>query len=231
MNCLPVIFENAYRNMSDGIIAFDAEEKILFVNRTAERILKCQEETLLGTAIKELFDGSRMIIDDDGCSLEIGDYIIRFISNSKFRTPWYKTVAGEFADNDGKTCWMLVFSYIYNSRHSQSSTVAAEEAFSTNQTRIFIKDIDAGGVYIQCNNTFAESINYSREEVIGRRDIDLFSAEDTATFRKGDLQALKQQTPIFSNLSCATVSDGQRCSTPLNLPSITPKGISAYAQL
>lgn len=79
MKYLPVIFENVYRNMSDGVIAFDEKDRIIFVNRTAERILTETEASLLNTDIKEVFAQGHIKIDDDGFRFELKSYVLKFI--------------------------------------------------------------------------------------------------------------------------------------------------------
>ena len=61
---------------------------------------------------------------------------------------------------------------------------------------IMIKDTE--GKFVHVNNQFAESIGKKAEDLIGKSDYDLFSAELADYFRKGDLSVIETGKPIIT---------------------------------
>ena len=57
---------------------------------------------------------------------------------------------------------------------------------------VFFKDVN--GVYLGCNPTFAEFVGRSREEIVGKTDLDLFNRETAELFRENDRLMLASQT-------------------------------------
>lgn len=60
---------------------------------------------------------------------------------------------------------------------------------------VFVKEVDDQR-YILINKAGEDILGYSRNDIIGRRDIDLFSAERAGAFRSHDEMALMSATPV-----------------------------------
>ncbi len=71
---------------------------------------------------------------------------------------------------------------------------------------IFYKDVN--GVYLGCNPPFAEFVGWSRDEIIGKTDYDLFTKEIADFFRKHDKLMLDLQKPR-QNEEWITYPDGR----------------------
>jgi len=72
---------------------------------------------------------------------------------------------------------------------------------------IFFKDIN--GVYLGCNPPFAEFVGWSRAEIIGKTDYDLFDKEVADFFREHDRLMLELRQPRH-NEEWITYPDGPK---------------------
>ena len=73
---------------------------------------------------------------------------------------------------------------------------------------LFIKDV--GGVYLDCNPAFARLYDTSCAEIIGKNAAVFVSAEQAASFREHDREALAAGKPITHEQWRTFASDGQR---------------------
>lgn len=88
-----------------------------------------------------------------------------------------------------------------------SSNAQLRTILDTSPDLIFFKD--SSGVYLGCNNAFAEFVGQSEAEIIGKTDFELFDAEIAAFFRDNDRKML-ELGQRRSNEEWVTYPDGHR---------------------
>ena len=105
-----------------------------------------------------------------------------------------------------------VFDRMLQTMNSREQEIARSNALlrsilDTSPDLIFFKD--SQGVYLGCNNAFAEFVGRPEAEIIGHTDFDLFSAEVAEFFRDND-QKMLESGQRRSNEEWLTYPDGRR---------------------
>lgn len=78
---------------------------------------------------------------------------------------------------------------------------------------IFYKDAD--GVYLGCSENFASSVGRTREEIVGRTDMELFSPDLSATFLANDRDVMQNKAPIMFDTEIPTLEGSVMMETVL----------------
>ncbi|UTJ07668.1 ATP-binding protein [Arcobacter roscoffensis] len=66
-----------------------------------------------------------------------------------------------------------------------------EKTFDLLENLVYFKDLE--GKYILCNDSFCKYTNYTKEEVIGKTDYELFNEEDAKAFTTNDQSVINQK--------------------------------------
>jgi PAS domain S-box-containing protein len=95
------------------------------------------------------------------------------------------------------------------------------------RTPIFVKD--SAFRFVLVNQAFCELVRYSREEVLGKTDFDLFDRGESEFFRAKDLEVFQTRKPISIDEEFITVADsGRRVLSTKKVPLFCPRGSVAY---
>lgn len=96
-----------------------------------------------------------------------------------------------------------------NTRETEvaNSNALLRSILDTSPDLIFFKD--SNGVYLGCNNAFAEFVGRTDKEIVGKTDFDLFDAEVAEFFRNNDRKML-ESGQRRSNEEWITYPDGRR---------------------
>ncbi|WP_455389521.1 PAS domain-containing protein, partial [Petrachloros mirabilis] len=87
---------------------------------------------------------------------------------------------------------------------------------------IFLKDLD--GRYMEANQQFLETFHFTRQDVIGKTDVELFPAAQANAFRAKDFRVMESRRPVeFEEV--AQHDDGPHTSIVLRYPVYTSAGI------
>ena len=86
-------------------------------------------------------------------------------------------------------------------------TLLLDSVMSATGDIIFFKDTN--GVYLGCNQAFAELVGHTVEEIVGRTDADLFDPLTAQFFREMDRQAMQQESPRHND-EWVTYPDGRQ---------------------
>jgi PAS domain S-box-containing protein len=107
-------------------------------------------------------------------------------------------------------------------QHNLLESEARLQAFFENTPNlIFIKDCE--GRYLYVNSEFKKVLRVADEQVIGKRDDELFSAEQAATFQANDRQVLQSGVPMEFE-ETALEEDGQHTSIVHKFPLFSSEG-------
>lgn len=98
-------------------------------------------------------------------------------------------------DADGRPRYLLGLSEDITERKQAEEALRQERALLSSlldsiPDLIFYKDVD--GVYMGCNNAFAEFAGRSKADLVGKTDFDLFPSEVAAFFREQDKEMMEQ---------------------------------------
>jgi len=79
-------------------------------------------------------------------------------------------------------------------RQLRESETRLQDIMDHSPTLIFLKDLD--GRYLLCNRAFSDFCGRPPEEIIGRRDEDIFFPEAARVVRENDIRVLQANTPM-----------------------------------
>lgn len=194
---LPKLFDSLYRYSSDGMVAFDDNNTIVFVNDKAVKVFQKTEKELVGTRLRTLFAGREASIDDDGCRVAFGSYILFFRAGQDNESVWYKALSHKIDIDGGQSVWLLAFSCTQNLRLVNKAESSLNKIFSGSRIGFGVKDIDDNGRYIHCNNAFARNANCKTSDIIGRRDSEILAFSGIEQPQKAGSAAGEYSCPGF----------------------------------
>jgi PAS domain S-box-containing protein len=120
------------------------------------------------------------------------------------------TLEHESQAKDQASDWEHLASHIGN-----ESAAGLQNLFLNAPTPVFIKDPE--GRYLFVNAPYERAAGYSRKEILGRTDFDLFPHEIAAISRRNDLEAIEDNGAIERQV--LVVADGEeRTFTVLKFP-------------
>ncbi len=204
-------FRTLFETMGRGVVYISAAGKILAVNPAAERILRLDAETI--TKRFEAGEHERYI-HEDGAPFPIEEHpAIRALKTGTacenevvgvFSTPlndfiWLNiTAIPQFRPGDEKPYRVcIIFDDISKHRNYERALRESEErfarAFQANPSMMAISRY-SDETYVMANDAFLRTSGYSREEVIGKRpvDLNLWVSQDTREDLKKRILAQKE---------------------------------------
>lgn len=180
---------------SDAVLRVDASGLIQSANKRAAEMLRYQPVDLRGMAISDIFpmDAQRLMVDGFVASL-----------GSWSDTPVESTVEVLARSGDGShlpveigisdcvvkgTPYSVFIVRDITERKRAESVIRERQArlqavIDNSTAAIFLKDLE--GVYIMANNRFAGIVGKGKEQVIGKKDGDLFPEYHARRFRDDD---------------------------------------------
>ncbi|MBI5638504.1 MAG: PAS domain S-box protein [Nitrospinae bacterium] len=168
---------------SDAILRIDGSGLIQSANRRAVEMLRCRISALMGMAISDIFpiDAQRLMVD--GFVASLGSWSDTFVESRLEMEakrgdgtlfPVELGVSGCVIKGD--TSSIMVVRDITERKHAESvireRQMRLQAVIDNSAAAIFLKDRD--GTYIMANNRFAEIAGKSKEQVIGKKDWELF---------------------------------------------------------
>jgi len=180
-----------FETMSQGVISYDAQGKIISANRAAERILGFSLDQLLGntfvntawTLIRE--NGSELPAEDHPVAITlrtgkpIEHYVLGLFNPNMNAHTWLSVTTVPVFNQDGKTLSQVysTFENITERKRAERALKLSEEkfakAFRMNPSVIILAQTRDARV-IEINDTFTKVFGYTRDEII-----------DSTTLEKG----------------------------------------------
>jgi len=191
-------FDIAFEQAAIAMVFFSFDGIITKVNGTFAQLLGYEVAELMGRHIHEISTMSEY---------EKVESIVEDITSKKARHMAYET---QYLHKNGSAIWtQLTISGIYDEedeirglfsvvtdiihtknleRRTYNQALLFAKAMDRIPTKIFIKDIQ--GVYILCNSTYANEKNASVNEMIGKRDTDLYEYSLAKKYRDDDIRIM-----------------------------------------
>jgi PAS domain S-box-containing protein len=142
---------------------------------------------------------------------------IRFRTKSGQRR--VKRYSAEQMVTGGKQCLLAVCEDITERKGAEAALQKTEKQFSDILTHspnlIFLKDV--AGRYLLINKEYRKTFHFTREQIYGKTDFELFPREQAEVFRGSDLDVLRARVPMeFEEV--AIHDDGPRTSIVQKFP-------------
>jgi PAS domain S-box-containing protein len=103
-----------------------------------------------------------------------------------------KLYSAEQIEIGGKQCLLAVCEDITERKRAEEALQKTEEQFSAilnhSPNLIFLKDVD--GRYLLINKEYRKTFHFTRDQIYGKKDIEIFPPDQAAVFRGSDLQVL-----------------------------------------
>ncbi|MCR8633688.1 sigma-54 interaction domain-containing protein [Paenibacillus radicis (ex Xue et al. 2023)] len=160
------LWGNIIASMHNGVIVVNSDNQITLMNESAQRLLSVQDDEWKGKSIKSLIPHSRMHEVLEGGEGSIGEKMV--ISGRACmvnRTPLY--------ENGERVGAIAVIQDISEMDHYQNLLKQMESIIEFSTDGIYV--VDQEGVTMQVNTAYEEITGFRREELIGRRMVDLMS--------------------------------------------------------
>jgi len=202
--------EEKYRiiaqNSSDGIIVFDRQHKITYISPSYSRQLGLDEDK---AHLRSDEDIQGNIHPDDR------EMVIRHIFNGIESKAPETSYTYRAKHQNGQYIWREdKATFSYDKQMNYVGTVVVSRDVTQRKQEldemirqsglistlldsipdlIFYKDTE--GVYLGCNNPFAEFVGKPKHDIVGKTDHDLFDQETADLFRHFDVEMMKHKQP------------------------------------
>jgi len=183
------------------VIATLEEDLFLDVNASFERNSGFTRDEVLGHTSIELGmwnnpEDRAQLIKDIAKHGRLQDREISFRTKSgKTRVTLYSAEQIKIGD---KQCLLTVAQDITERKRAQDALRKTEEQFSAilkhSPNLLFLKDVE--GRYLLINKEYRKTFQFKRDQIIGKKDIEVFPPDQAAIFRGSDLQVLEARAPM-----------------------------------
>jgi PAS domain S-box-containing protein len=134
-------------------------------------------------------------------------------------------ISVELLELQGEECLLTVGQDITNRKRAEATLRNVEEQFSAILTHspnlIFLKDIE--GRYLLINKEYRKTFRFTQEQIIGKKDIEVFPPDQAAAFCESDLQVRQARAPMeFEEVMLH--EDGPHTSIVQKFPLFDAKG-------
>lgn len=194
-------FAKAFRSSPvEMAIASFQEGQFLDVNEAFQRNTGFTRDEVIGHTSIELGmwdnpDDRVAIIEQIKQRGRLQGQEIRF--RTKSGTTRVKRYSAEQIEMGGRQCLLTVCDDITDRKRVEQALEAVKNQFdailSHSPNLIFLKDVE--GHYLLINKEYRKTFHFMREEIYGKKDIEIFPAEQAAVFRGSDLQVLEARAP------------------------------------
>ncbi len=213
--------EQILNSAGEGIYGLDCDGITTFVNPAAARFLGWSQEELIGKPHHTMVhyakpDGSpyplaecpiHAAIRDGQLHHGIGEFFWRR-DGSQFPAEYTSTPIIEDGSIKGA---VVVFNDISASHEAEIALREQRNLFETilasTSDLIALKNRDA--VYLAVNAAFCKNIGKNEDEIIGKTDVDLFSAEAAAVYQKEDDEVMSSVQPCFHDMKITKEAQGE----------------------
>jgi len=205
------MYEYIFNKSTDGVLIFE-NNKIVECNASALRMLGYQKkDELLYRHPSELSpkyqaDGKssfKRVEENIRHVIEHGSHTFEWIHLRSTGEPFWVEVVLTDISTDNKVIFLVVWREIEEKKRLEKENIYQHMILNSvlNSTRdlIFYKDYtNQDGRYIGCNDAFEKFMGKSREEIVGKNDIELFGEELGKFFREKDFNVIKNRVDIIN---------------------------------
>jgi PAS domain S-box-containing protein len=215
---------NLLLNVTDAVIATDAEDRIKVWNRAAEGMFGWQAEEVLGRPVEEVIRvrfpevripvGTQVLAQDGHFVKEVshrrkdGSLLITEVTGLAIRDT-----------ADRLTGYVAVHRDITDRKLAEEALRDSEARFRTifERAGIGIVLADRAGRVLDSNSTFQEMVGYSRQELCGRSFLDFTHPDDVASSREAFGQMLEGSLGFYFLEKRYLRKDGEKIWGALNV--------------
>ena len=186
-------YETFFNTIDDFLFVLDEQGNIIHTNNTVTQRLEYSSKELFGKSVLLVHPAERR----EEAGRIVGEMLagtadfcpVPLVTKSGARIPVETRVKAGFWN--GKS---VIFGWTKDVSKIQLSEEKFSKAFQSNAALMAISEFESGK-YIDVNDTFLNTLGYSRKEVIGKSssDLKLFNNSDT---RKSLIRQIKQNTHV-----------------------------------
>jgi PAS domain S-box-containing protein len=224
------LYRTLFENTDDGFILFEQISKVceafdvrfLQVNKAYERLTGRNAHLLVGKTATEV----AAKVEPEWIS--VGSQVIKegkpvhFESYNQFTKKWYEAHYIPFSKGRAG----ILFRDITERKRAEQSFKEKEKELNcildSTPTIIFYKDIQ--GKVIQANRAFAQALNVSKEDLIGKTVFDLYSPEIAQQMTNDDLAVIQSMKPKIGKIEPYESPTGLRWIKTDKIPSFNENG-------
>jgi PAS domain S-box-containing protein len=183
------------------VISTLQDDQFLDVNAAFERNSGFTRDEVLGHTSMELGmwinpEDRAPLIEDIEKRGRLQDREIRFRTKSgKIRVA---LCSAEQIKIGGKPCLLTVAQDITERKQAEDALHKTEKQFGAilkhSPNLIFLKDVE--GRYLLINKEYRGTFQFTQDQIIGKKDIEVFPPDQAGVFRGGDLQVLRARAPM-----------------------------------
>lgn len=208
-----------------AIFILDTEGYIRSWNAGAEHIYDYLEDDIIGRHVSCLYSHENKEQDNPGKNLQIAETEGRFEEEDwrvrKDGTAiWVNVIITPMRDEAGNLRGYAKVTRDLTARRQLEVQLRESEArlqafLNHSPSVIFMKDID--GRYLHVNSRFLQSFNIAEEQVIGKKDAEIFAPDQAAAFTANDREVFRQGVPLQFEEKAQYI-DGPRINTVSKFP-------------
>ena len=194
LSCRNELLEKILSSIPSFVYVRDINLKFLIVNEAFENFIGKKAKDIIGKTDFDFFpeniarkmaEDDMEVINKDCAKLNIEESI----SMPDGRHFWLSANVAPYHDKDGKVCGILGISNDITEVKKMSNQV--ETILDGLPYEAWLKDKD--GRYLAVNELLANGVSKSKNEMIGKTDLDVYPEETANRFRAVDLEIMKQK--------------------------------------
>jgi len=237
--------EKKYRlvvdNMMDVITVMDLNLRFTYVSPSVIRLREYTDEEVMGQSLETIMTPESLQIAvrvlEEELKLEAGGLAdpnrTRILELEEYRkdgsTVWLENHLSPFRDQDKKLMGIIALSYDITNRKQveeqlKRTNIFLDSIIENIPDMIFLKDA-RDLRFIRFNRAGEELMGYSRDDLLGKSDYDLFPKEQADHFTEMDRKALRSKEVMnIPEESLQTRNKGERIVHTKKVPLLDAKG-------
>jgi diguanylate cyclase (GGDEF)-like protein/PAS domain S-box-containing protein len=172
--------------------------KLLKVNAAYENFVGKKAEEIIGKTDSEIYPEkfvAKMIADDKEV---ISKGLAKFNIEENIIMPdgrniWLNANKAPFYDKNGKICGLIGIST--DITEIKKANLQVETILDLFPYKAWLKDKE--GNFLAVNDLLAKAVSKSKQEMIGKTDLDIYPEKHAKKFRKDDMEIMEQKKPRF----------------------------------
>ncbi|WP_439025430.1 PAS domain-containing protein [Haloarchaeobius sp. DT45] len=201
-----IVRSDALERVSDGVVAFDADLRYTYVNEQAASLLERDSDELIGEYVWDVFPDEEGSVADDRITEALETQQQR--SYERYSTTaerWFE--ARIYPDEDGL---LIYFTDISDRKSYEQELERVNQQLTAlvenTSEAVYIKDDE--GQYQRMNEAAAAFFDLTPEEVLGKRDEELFDPASARTVREVDERIMRSNES--DSFEAVQYIDGER---------------------
>jgi PAS domain S-box/PAS domain S-box/PAS domain S-box/diguanylate cyclase (GGDEF) domain len=192
------LLEGILASIPSFVYVRDINLKFLIVNTAFENFFGEKAKDIIGKTdfdfypeniARKMAEDDMEVISKDCAKLNIEEDILM----PDGRNIWLNANKAPYHDKDGKVCGILGISN--DITEIKKMNIQVETILDLFPYKAWLKDKE--GRFLAVNKIFAKTFSKSKNEMIGKTDLDIYPEENAEKFRQDDFEIMKQKKPKF----------------------------------